>query len=203
MAYPDFTLSDLQKKFKISNKVVDLFDNEHIKLLEPSKVLSDQLKEAVLLPIKSEKARSELIVMPILMELRKRNDRFFTIYSGDSLVVDKERGLIGECDFIIAKETGSFSINTPLIAIVEAKRQDLELGINQCSAQLYGAYLLNKQMGTVINKVYGCVTTADSWKFLRLQENLIEIDQTTYYRSEINKILGVLQEIIDYYKGEL
>jgi len=203
MVYNDFTLSDLQRQFKINNRVVNLFDKKAVPSIKPSEMLTEQLYEAAQLPIKSEKARSEMIVAPILMELRKINNRFFTIYSGDSLVANKEQGLVGECDFILAKETGSFSINIPIITIVEAKRQDIELGINQCSAQLYGAYLLNQQLGMPISKVYGCVTTADNWKFLQLEKNLIKIDRTTYYKSEINKILGVFQLIIDHYKNTL
>ena len=203
MAYANFTLLDLQKQFNLSNKIVELFDPATIRSIDPSPMLIDQLKEAALLPMRTEKARSELIIIPILMELRKRNNRFFTIYSGEILAVDQSQGLVGECDFILARDTGSLSINTPLINIIEAKREDLFLGINQCAAQLYGAYLLNQQLGTPIAQVYGCVTTADSWKFLCLQENLIQIDQHTYYKSEIDQILGVFQEIIDYYKAIL
>ena len=203
MAYKDFTLLDLQEKFKIENRLVDLFDDTKLKSIKPSELLVQQLEEAQELPIKSEKARSELIITPILLELRRINNKFFTIYSGDSLIVDKEIGLTGECDFIIAKETGSFSINVPILTIVEAKRQDIELGINQCGAQLYGAYLFNEKTGTKLEKIYGCVTTADAWKFMMIEENKLKIDNNTYYKSEIDKILGVFQEIIDYYKIEL
>ncbi len=200
MAYKDFTLSDLKQKFQISNKLVDLFDDEQIILIEPSSALSLQLSEAEDLPIKSEKARSELIITPILLELRRLNNKFFTIYSGESLIVDKNVGLTGECDFILAKDTGSFSINLPILSLVEAKRQDIELGINQCAAQLYGAYLFNKDAEIIIDKIYGCVTTADAWKFMLFDKNMILIDKQTYYKSEVNKILGVFQSIIDYYK---
>lgn len=203
MAYSDFNLSDLQRQFQIKNRIVDLFQGLKIDPIEPSPMLVEQLAEADSLPIKSEKARSEMIVTPILLELRKRNNRFFTIYSGDSLVADKENGLVGECDFILAKETGSFSINVPIVTIVEAKRQDIELGINQCAAQLYGAFLLNQQLNTPVEKLYGCVTTADSWKFLSLANNEIWIDKSMYYKSELNQILGVFQTILSYYKEEL
>jgi len=77
------------------------------------------------------------------------------------------------------------------------------LGINQCAAQLYGAYLFNEKTGTKLEKIYGCVTTADAWKFMMIAENKIKIDNNTYYKSELNKILGIFQEIIDYYKNEL
>ena len=69
MAYKDFTLFDLQEKFKIENRVVDLFDDAKLKSIKPSSLLVQQLEEAQELPIKSEKARSELIITPILLEL--------------------------------------------------------------------------------------------------------------------------------------
>ena len=200
MAYKDFTLSDLRNKFKIENRVTDLFNKAELELIEPSDLLMQQLNEAQELPIKSEKARSELIITPILLELRRINNKFFTIYSGDSLIVDKEKGLTGECDFILAKETGSFSINIPILTIVEAKKQDMELGVNQCAAQLYGAFLFNKNSATPLDKIYGCVTTADAWKFMMMEEGLVKIDNITYYKSELNKILGVFNIIIGYYK---
>ena len=85
---------------------------------------------------------------------------------------------------------------------MEAKKQDMELGINQCAAQLYGAYLFNKKTGMELPKVYGCVTTADAWKFMMIAaDNIIYIDQMTYYKSELHKILGLFQEIMDYYKA--
>ncbi|MEN0051346.1 MAG: hypothetical protein AAF806_30050 [Bacteroidota bacterium] len=203
MAYSDFTLSDLQTQFGIRNQVVDLFDDAKIEPLKLSKILAQQLQEAEELPIKSEKARSELIITPILLELRRINKKFFTIYSGDTLVADKDRGLVGECDFILAKETGSFSINVPIISIVEAKKQDMESGINQCAAQLYGAKVFNEKSNTILSKIYGCVTTADNWKFMVIEGDLIKIDNATYYKSEIGKVLSIFQEIIDYYKSVL
>ncbi len=202
MAYKDFTLSDLRDRFKIENTVVNLFGKVALSESTPSDFLKQQLEEAQELPVKSEKARSELIISPILLELRRKNDKFFTIYSGDSLVVDKSKGLTGECDFILAKDTGSFSINIPILAIVEAERQDMELGINQCAAQLYGAYLLNQKSGISLDKIYGCVTTADDWKFMRLQESVVHVDRVTYYKSELGKILGIFQEIINFYKKQ-
>ena len=200
MAYTDFTLLDLKNKFHITNQITHLFDNEKIVPIEASRFLLQQLEEAEELPIKSEKARSELIIAPILMELRRMNDKFFTIYSGDNLIVDRANGLAGECDFILAKETDSFSINLPIISVVEAKRQNIELGINQCAAQLYGASLFNEKYETKVPKVYGCVTTADAWKFMLLEKNTVKIDRTTYYKSDLGKILAVFNQIIAYYR---
>lgn len=201
MAYSDFSLKDLKVKFKVENKVQQLFSN--IEPISISETLKESLSLASSLPVRSEKAKSELIVMPILIELLKRNERFFTIYSGDTLTADKTQGLQGECDFILAKDTGSFDINTPIITIVEAKKHDILIGIPQCAAQLIGAKIYNEAYGNDIQKIYGCVTTGDDWIFLKLENNTIFIDHKKYYLSRIEEIVGIFQHIIDYYKENL
>jgi hypothetical protein len=197
MAYTDFTLNDLEEKFGIKNRTERIFNK--VKLVEPSEKLKDDLQEVVELPVRSEKAKSEWIVVPILRELRRRNEKFFTIYSGENLDVDKANGLNGECDFIIAKDIGTYNINYPIIQIVEAKKNDIDLGIPQCAAQLLGAKIYNQKKKTDISKIYGCVTTGNDWLFMCLDESLI-IDTKIYYFSDLEEILGVLQTIIDYYK---
>lgn len=201
MAYSDFTLQDLHRKFGISNKIVSLFEN--IEPLELSPTLKESLALARTLPVRSEKAKSELIVMPVLLDLLKRNNAFFTIYSGDTLTADKANGLTGECDFIIAKNTGSFDINTPILTIVEAKKNDVNIGIPQCAAQMVGAKVYNKVYGNEVNTIYGCVTTADDWQFLKFEDKLISIDNRKYYLGDVQKIIGILQHITEQFKKEL
>lgn len=201
MAYSDFTLKDLKTKFGISNIVSNVFDE--IRPLEVSKGLEEALELARLLPVRSEKAKSELIIMPILIDLMKRNQKFFTIYSGDYLHADKEKGLTGECDFILSKNVGTFEINTPILTIVEAKKNDVEIAIPQCAAQMLGARYYNEESGDNIGKIYGCVTTADDWIFLRLEEDKLTIDNRKYYLGEVEEVLGAFQLIIDYYKEKL
>lgn len=152
------------------------------------------------LPVRSEKAKSEWIVVPILRELRNRNDKYFTIHSGDFLNADEEKGLKGECDFILAKDVSTFDINYPIIQIVEAKKNDLELGVPQCAAQLVGAKVFNQNKGVEIPKIYGCVTTGNEWLFMVLENDLIKIDSKIHYLNEVENIIGIFQVIIDYYK---
>ena len=198
MAFSDFSLEDLELKFGIKNYTAKLFDN--IESLEPSQNLKENLQLAAELPVRSEKAKSEAIVFPILVEVRNRNDKFFTIYSGDILNADESRGLKGECDFILAKDVHSFSINYPIIQIVEAKKNDIDLGVPQCAAQLLGAKIFNEKKGVNLEKIYGCVTTGDEWLFMKLENDLI-VDEQKYYLVEINKLLGIFQQIVDYYKN--
>jgi|AntRauTorckE5430_2_1112549.scaffolds.fasta_scaffold31747_2 hypothetical protein len=195
-SYSHFSLEDISNQFGILNKRQRLFDN--IIEIPPSDWLNNSLSIAEELPIKSEKARSEMIVVPILVELRKLNNKYFTIYSGETLTADAEKGLKGECDFILAKDTGSFNINTPIIQVVEAKKNDVEIGIPQCAAQLIGANIYNQQRNTNLEQIYGCVTTGDIWQFLKLENNEILIDTRRYYLGNVAELLGVFQQIITY-----
>jgi hypothetical protein len=200
MAYRDFSLSDLNTQFGVVNRRKRLF--EKVEPVLPSEKLMTELEEVDQLPIRSEKAKSEWIVVPILKELWHKNDKFFTIYSGDTLVGDEQSGLKGECDFILAKDIGSYDINYPIIQILEAKKNDIELGVPQCAAQLVGARLFNQKKGVELSAIYGCVTTGNSWLFMRLGEQL-HIDTKVYNLENIQDILGVFQVIIEGYKKEL
>ncbi len=201
MAYSDFTLDDLRQKFGIENKRVRIL--EDISPLEPSENLVKALEEVEELPIRSEKAKSEWIVVPILKELRHRSGKFFTIYSGDHLNVDEASGLKGECDFILAKDIGTFDINYPIIQIVEAKKNDVEIGVPQCAAQLIGAKRYNQKKGVELDEVYGCVTTGNEWLFMQLKAEQININTKLLYLNEIENILGTFQHIINHYKEKL
>ena len=201
MAYSDVTLEDLENKFGITTKFDYLkFD---INEILPSDALEKDLKIAQDLPVVSEKAKSEWIVVPILRELLESNNKFFTIYSGDNLNADPEQGLKGECDFILTKNVGTVNINYPIIQIVEAKRNDIELGIPQCAAQIVGAKVFNKKKGVEIKKIYGCVTNGDNWLFMKLEGDTIYADRKKYGLLKLPELLGVLQNIIDYYKKHL
>lgn len=198
MSYKKFTLELLKEKFGLENSQQNLFDN--IVPIKGSVWLTETLTMGRKNPIRSEKAKSELIVTPILLELKNINNDYFTIYSGDTLEADKNLGLTGECDFILSKNTQSFTISYPIFALIEAKRNDFDLGIDQCAAQMYGAYLYNKKFNQAIPALYGCVTSADEWLFLKLENNTFYIDKEKYFIKEIEVILGILQFIVNQYK---
>ncbi len=203
MRYSEFTLDLIEEKLGVKNRVELLFKNTEP--LPASQKLTEDLAEVEGLAIRSEKAKSEWIVVPILKEIRRTNHNFFKIYSGDNLNVDKEKGLVGECDFILTLDTKSFNINYPIIQIVVAKkrnaaRNDTELGIPQCAAQMIGANLFNEKKGVKVARMYGCVTTGDEWLFMKYENNDLIIDQKKHYLSELSELLGIFQVIIDSYK---
>ncbi len=200
MAYGDFTLESIEEKFGVQTRVKKLFGK--IKPSTPSQRLLDDIEEAKTFPLRSEKSKSEWVLTPILKELRRSNGSFFTVYSGEFLNVDMASGLNGECDFIISKDIGTYTISYPIMQVVEAKKGDIDLGVAQCSAQMIGAKKYNDKKGTPVDMVYGCVTNGKEYLFLQLTDR-ITIDTDSYGLSQLDELLGVFQTIIDYYKDTL
>jgi hypothetical protein len=69
--------------------------------------------------------------------------------------------------------------------------------LGPCVAEMLAARIFNEGEG---NKnatiIYGAVTSGQTWRFLRLKEQVIEIDFSEYYLIDLNKILGILASAI-------
>ncbi len=167
MAYSDFTVASLRTKFGIK------FDSNHlfsdVKKIEPSIWLLEAIKRGRLFGYYTEKARSERLVSPILNEICNRNDYSFAILSGADLNVDSINGLNEECDFIFSKSRIQDFVTAPVFCITEAKKQDIEQGSIQCAAQLIGAKVLNDREGEVLETLYGCSTTGETWRLSNMK----------------------------------
>lgn len=195
MAYSDFSAIDLIRRFGIKFGAKDLFPG--ISEVMPTPWLIEALKKGNELGFGSEKSRSERLVTPVLLELSDNNHHSFSIYSGVNLDIDENAGLKGECDFIFSFSRIQDFVAAPVFCITEAKKQDLEQGTIQCAAQLIGAKKLNELEGNDIQTLYGCSTTGVEWRFLRLENNEVTIDEKRYLIADLPKLLGVLQTIVD------
>jgi len=203
MTYSDFTLERVANEFDLEVRRSSLFAE-----VTPL-VMSHWLEQTLALTRQftsssaSEKARSELIVMPLLLEIANRNPGQFAIYSGKNLEVDRDRGLVGECDFILALGEMTDIITRPICCLVEAKKQDLEVGIGQCAAQMVAVQRFNQRRYPNLETIFGCVTTGEMWQFLQLRDRDLQIDNRLYFINEIPLILGCLQTILDFYQPSL
>lgn len=195
MAYTDFTLYDLRQQFGAHFRAEVLFPNALP--IQPSGWLTQALKMGQGIGFNSEKSRSERLVTPVLLELCERNNRSFSIYSGMNLDVDPTLGLRGECDFIFSYSRIQDFITAPIFCIAEAKKQDLELGTLQCTAQLIAARRLNEFEGNPAQPLYGCSTTGIEWRFLKYEGNEFILDEQRYYLAELPALLGALQAIVN------
>jgi hypothetical protein len=195
MAYRSFNFKKLREQFGIQPRITALFPETHP--IEPSHWLTQTLTISAATPLNTEKERSERIVSPILLELRERNDRQFSVLSGLVFDVDAEQGLNGECDFILSKNPFDFEIQAPVFTLVEAKKGDIESGLPQCVAQMIAADILNHQGNKGLKTIYGAVTTGEVWRFLQMTDRDLCIDSETHYLDNLPSILGILQQIID------
>lgn len=195
MAYSDLTLSKFKNSFDIYiEEKTDLFAN--IQPLEASDKLKSDLKETaeLALAINTEKARSEMIILPILLEIRRRSNYQISLFSGTNFDVDLEKGLNGYCDFIISRSKEQLLINAPVIIIIEAKNENIKNGLGQCGGAMLAAQIFNQQQNNNIQTIYGAVTTGDIWKFIKLEDSNLFIDLNNYYIKEVAKILGILSQ---------
>ena len=192
MAYNDFTLKQLQKQFdlKIEDQV-DLFTN--INPVTPTQLLQTIIEEnlPLAIAISTEKARSELLIMPILLEVRRQLNQSISLFSGTEFNVDSSQGLNGYCDYILTLSRQQITINSPIITIIEAKNENIKSGLGQCASAMIAAQLFNQQENNLISILYGAVTTGTDWKFLKLEENCLQIDRLDYYINDLNKIIGI------------
>ncbi len=193
MAYRDFTVTKVKKLFEIQTKEGDRFLPK-IEPIEPSLALVAFLDEAFPLAsmLKSEKAKSEFLIGPVLLEVRRLLDRKVSLFSGEEFSVEPEVGLSGICDFVISQSAEQLEIEAPVIVIVEAKRSDINSGMGQCMAEMVAAQRFNLQAGRDPAPVYGCVSSGILWRFLRLEGQLVTIESEDYALKPIDRLLGIL-----------
>jgi len=197
MAYSDFTLKKVKSELdiKLVEKNSVFF---HIGAVEISTYLKDTLKRNIplALAINTEKARSELIIINMLMEIKEKFSDKISLFSGIDFNVDKEKGLTGFCDFIISNSPEQFYLDSPVIAITEAKNENIISGLGQCIAEMYASRIYNEKEGYDLPSVYGAVTTGDEWKFIKLINDTAYIDTDNYYINDVEKIIGILTEMV-------
>jgi hypothetical protein len=174
---------------------VDLF--EGVEPLEIPPILRTVIKRWApqAIEVNTEKARSELIIAPILMESAYLSGGRLGVYSGVSLDVDRDRGLFGRCDFLVGRKAGPFLLGSPLLAVVEAKNEDIPGNLGQCVAEMVGVRDLNERKGQPTPVVHGTVTTGAEWLFLRLDATVVTFDSRDRSLDDLGKIIAYLSAI--------
>lgn len=198
MSYSDFDLKRVRKELGVK-----LIEQQQVfatvKPIEISAILAEILTENVPLAraINTEKARSELIIATILVEARKMLNHQISLFSGIEFNVDKEKGLNGYCDFILSASRQQLILSSPLIAIVEAKNENIIGGLGQCIAEMVAASIFNQaENNQNITMLYGIVTTGTAWKFLKMNNLEVVIDLDEYLIENPGRILGILLEML-------
>lgn len=197
MAYSEFTLPILTRQFSLTiDETTDLFADVPEATLRSE--FHAQLDELVplALAVSSEKARSELIIAPVLLELWRMTGQRIGFFSGILFDVDKTQGLDGFCDYILTRTPRQLFVEAPEVMLVEAKNEDMKRGYGQCLAEMLAAQRFNAADEQGDDTVYGAVTTGERWKFLELEGTAARIDSEDYYLEHIGKIMGILWHLL-------
>ena len=197
MPYSQFSIENVQSELGVQlQDRLNLFTSAEP--VEYSDLLSQLLEKyaPLAIAIGTEKSRSEFIIAPILFELKQQLNNTVSLFSGKEFNVEPLRGLTGFCDFMISRSPEQLFIKSPVIAVVEAKNDNISSGLGQCVAEMVAAQIFNQRKQNSISSIYGVVTTGSIWKFLKLHESTVEADLDEYYLSDVGKILGILRHCI-------
>jgi hypothetical protein len=196
MAYNNFTLDTVKNRFRL--RIANERFCESLPSAEAGveflSVFTDQFELGN--TSRTEKAKSELLVSPLLVQARKLVNKRVQLFSGEEFNVDQDRGLNGFCDFLFSRSDNPYTIDAPVLMMVEAKRGEIEFGLGQCVAEMFAAQTYNQNQEQNIPVIYGCVTSGRLWQFLKLESDLVTIDPTSYSLMPVEKILGILKWIL-------
>ncbi len=147
------------------------------------------------LNVNTEKARSELVIAPMLIEFKLLHNDRISLFSGIEFTVDEAAGLKGRCDYIPARGPEQLALIAPVCVLVEAKNENTVGSIPQCLAEMVAARRFNGQQRQPESAVHGIVTTGMLWRFLKLEGTRASVDVVEYPIQSARKIFGILAAI--------
>jgi hypothetical protein len=195
--YGEFSIDEVKARFQL--RIAE--SEEYFADIPPvavsdflTQMLAENLPLAV--AVSTEKARSELIIAPVLLEARRQVQRRVSLFSGVEFTVDPSQGLNGTCDYLLSLSPEQLTIEAPVVTVVEAKNDNLKSGLGQCMAEMVAARLFNQRKGRELSRVYGVVTTGSLWKFMRLEGDVVFLDLREYPISELERVVGILVSML-------
>ena len=102
----------------------------------------------------------------------------------------------GYCDFLFARSTIQTVVSPPVLAVGEAKNDNLRSGYGQCIATMVAAWESNQRSPNPAPVVWGVVTTGAAWKFLRLVGSDVTLGRGELAYLEVEWILSILAHIL-------
>lgn len=193
MAYGTFnSIAEVAKKFDI--EVADKSDFFKEKELATPDVLFSMVEKNLKDKTNyiSEYAICETLIRPILDIVAE--NYALKVWSHIPYNIDKEEGLIGEPDYLIATKTKYGEMATPSLCIIEAKKENFDEGWTQALAEMVASSFLGA------TTCYGIVTTGNFWQFGKLDHTVFTIDPrslsaTTALQTVFNSINWLFSEI--------
>jgi len=192
MAFSDFSeISEVLERFRIRYSEDDFVKAKH---LNPSEQFRRELEfsRQHFNIFGSEASRCEIVIFPILREVYKGYADNYALWIKEPITYDET--LNGTPDYLVAtkSELGIPVLGTPLIMLVEAKKNDFEQGWGQCLAELVAAQKINDN--TTLT-VHGIVTDGILWQFGRLVEDAFTRNRTNYSLDNLPVLFGAVDSV--------
>lgn len=193
MAFSDFkTISEVLEKFRIVYAENDFFRVEEP--LNPSEQFLQDFEfcRQHIDIFASEAARCEAIIFPILKEIYKGYADDYALWIQKSIAYDEL--LSGTPGYLIAtkSELGKPVVGTPLIVLVEAKKNDFEQGWGQCLAELVAAQRINNAPDF---PVHGIVSDGIWWQFGHLVSDVFTQNRTSFSVDNLPVLFGAVDAV--------
>ncbi len=155
---------------------------------EPSSFLPERLRRLENFDLTFSERAKELLIDAFCEEVVEKHPHL-KIWKSAPLQSDE---LTGQVDYLIAPKRAYLS--TPLLCVVEAKKDDFEKGLAQCLVEMKACRWNNEQVNNQID-VYGIVTNGEVWKFYKLSLEGQVFETLPYSLGDRDKILGILEQV--------
>jgi hypothetical protein len=192
-------LEDVLLEYNIPYKQEDLGIS---KKDSPSQYFKDELNYTIQkIPYRSsEAAVCENIIYPILRESLKKYDEILSIWVRKPIKFDNE--LSGIPDYTISQRSkrGKIFFEHPLLAVIEAKKDDFTGGWGQCCIEMYTIRKINNIEDL---EVFGIVTNGDVWEFGKLTKDTFVQFNPNLALTDIDMLFSALATIFENCKAQL
>ena len=193
MAFSDFkTISDVQERFSIRH-----IENNFIAVegtVGPSKQFLQELEfsRQYIDVLASEAARCEAVIYPVLREIYKGYADDYALWIKKPITYNEI--LSGTPDYFIStrSELGKRVVGTPLIMLVEAKKNDFEQGWGQCLAELVAAQKINEDPERA---VYGIVSDGTLWQVGHLVGDVFTQNSASFSVDDLPTLFGAVDSL--------
>ena len=185
------TIAEVQKRFGITYTVDDFIMAEAS--MPSTEFLQDfEFTREHIHIFASDAARRETIIFPVLKETYKTYADQYALWIKQS--ISYHDLLSGTPDYFIStrSELGKTVVGSPLILLVEAKKNDFEQGWGQCLAELVAAQKINDDTAF---PVYGIVTDGTLWQFGRLIGDTFTQNRTDFTLANLPTLFGAVDSV--------
>ena len=193
MAFSNFkTIPEVMEKFRIKYAEDDFVSGDETANPSTQFLKEFEFNRRHFNLFASEDSACETVIFPILREIYKAYADGYVLWIRQAIVYDDI--LSGTPDYFVAakSELGKPIVGTPLIILVEAKKNDFEQGWGQCLAELVAAQKINDNPSL---PVYGIVTDGKSWEFGQLVDDTFTQNRTNFNLGNLPSLFGAVNSI--------